>query len=484
MYQGADQPPSSPSPGARPQALQARLTVWDHDACACVHDATLRVLEVTGVDVRDERAREALRAWGARVEGVRVRFGAELIDRALQSAPRTWTVRWRGGDEELELRDGETYYGTGSDCLYMLDPKTRLRRRATMGDVEEMAALCEVLPTMDFIMSMGLPDDVPQAVDDLAQMAAMLKGSRKPIIMSPRTGEVIGTMKAMAEWCGNGASLIVYAMPAPPLTHDADGVGKIAACADLEVPLVYASAPCCGTTAPASIAAGVVVSNAEVLSGLAIHQAVGEGAPFVYGCGLDALNMRSMVAAYCLPESLLGLQAMSDLGRFYGLPTFSYAGMSDSKTLDEQWALEAALTAMTGALSRATLLHDVGYLETGLQASLDSIMLGDELVGYARAFMQEVPVDDEALAVEEIEAVGPGGNHLARPYTRRHFREFWRPELLDQSVYDRWRTEGATTLAERVRARVDAFREAPRAFVLDGDVRTKLDELVARGVRE
>ena len=180
---------------------------------------------------------------------------------------------------------------------------------------------------------------------------------------------------------------------------------------------------------------------------------------------------------------MLGLQAMADLARFYGLPSCSYAGMSDAKGLDGQWALEAAVTVMTGALSRATLLHDVGYLETGLQASFDSIVLGDELVGYARAFLRDVRVDDEALAVEEIEAVGPGGNHLARSYTRRHFREFWRPRLLDQSVYDRWRSEGATTLAKRVRTRVDELRQAPRAFSLEAGARRRLDEVVASGAR-
>ena len=110
-------------------------------------------------------------------------------------------------------------------------------------------------------------------------------------------------------------------------------------------------------------------------------------------------------------------------------------------------------------------------------------MLGDELVGYARAFLRDVRVDDEALAVEEIEAVGPGGNHLARSYTRRHFREFWRPRLLDQSVYDRWRSEGATTLAERVRTRVDELRQAPRAFSLEAGARRRLDEVVASGAR-
>ena len=85
------------------------------------------------------------------------------------------------------------------------------------------------------------------------------------------------------------------------------------------------------------------------------------------------------------------------MARFYGLPSFSYAGMSDSKTLDEQWSAEAALSMAYGSLSRATLLHDVGYLESGLQSSYESIVLGDELVGYARQFMREVPVDDYSL---------------------------------------------------------------------------------------
>jgi trimethylamine--corrinoid protein Co-methyltransferase len=454
------------------------LTLWDGESCRRIHDATVHVLSTTGVEVLAEEGRAALAGVGAEVCGTRVRIREGLVEAAIASAPTVWQVPARGPVSGLELRLGNVYFGTGSDCIYVRDV-TEGRRRGTMADVREMAALCERMANMDFVMSMALPHDVPQVVDDLAQLAAMLEGTRKPILMSPRTGEVIGTMKRMAEWCGAGESLMVYGMPAPPLTHDADGVGKIIACAEHGVPLVYASAPCCGTTAPASVAAGVVVSNAEVLSGLVLHQAVREGAPFVYGCGLDVLNMRTMVAAYCLPESLLGLQAMSDLARLYGLPSFSYAGMSDSKTLDEQWALEAAFTALTGALSRATLLHDVGYLESGLQSSLDSIVLGDELVGYARAFMDGVRVDDETLALEEIEAVGPGGNHLARPYTRRHFREFWRPGLLDQSVHDRWQAGGALTLADRVRARVEELRGEGPVFALPPETRRKLEQLLA-----
>ena len=134
--------------------------------------------------------------------------------------------------------------------------------------------------------------------------------------------------------------------------------------------------------------------------------------------------------------------------------------MSDSKLLDEQWSAEAALSMAYGSLSRATLLHDVGYLESGLQSSYESIVLGDELVGYARQFMREVPVDDYSLALDEIKAAGPGGNHLGTKYTRRHHREFWTPALLDHTVHDRWAAEGATTLGARVRSRLAALLAA------------------------
>ena len=124
------------------------------------------------------------------------------------------------------------------------------------------------------------------------------------------------------------------------------------------------------------------------------------------------MNMQSAVDVYNAPGVFLGNQAQLDLIRWYGLPSWHYAGHSDSKGLDEQWALELGIATILGALSRATLLHDVGYLESGLQSALEGLVLGDEVAGYARALLRELPVDDEALALAEIEAAGPGGNHL------------------------------------------------------------------------
>ncbi len=469
----------------------ARLIVWDDAACWRVHEATLALLEETGVEVRHPGARELLAEAGARLEGTRARIPAAMVDAALQSAPRRFTIQERGASAGgggharrgefggLDLRDGNSYFGTGSDCVYVTDPDSGERRQSTTVDVEGMAALAEKLPNLDFVMSMGLPGDVPAAVGDLAQFAAMLAGTRKPLLTTAHDAVSLRRMRDMAAVCGEARSFGCYAMPNPPLVHSEDALDKVRGCAELEIPLIYAPAPAAGTTAPASLTATIVVGNAETLSGLVVHQLVKAGAPFVYGVGCGAFDMRTAVDVYGAPEHFLGNAAATDLARFYGLPSFAYAAVSDAKSFDEQWAAEAGITAVLGALSRATLLHDVGYLESGLQSSYETIVLGDELVGYARALLVEVGVDDEALALNEIDAVGPGGSHLGRGYTRIHHRDAWAPALLDRAAHDRWAAAGATTLRERVFATTEALRAEPRAFALEESVRERLSAVLA-----
>ena len=462
---------------------RATLRVWDDQACRRVHKASLRLLSRTGVEMKDEGARARCGAAGAAVEGTRVRMPAGLIERALDSAPRTWTLRPRGGETPpLELRDGAGYAGSGPDCLYVSDPVTGGRRRARLADVEAAARVVEALPNIDFAMSMALPGDVANEVVDVVQFSAMLRGTRKPVVVSsPFGGETLRTMHEMAAAAGCADSFACLAMTSPPLMLDDVCCTKTLTCAELGVPLVLAPSVSAGAQGPASLAACVAVANAEVLAGLVLHQLAAAGAPFVMGVGTGVMNMQHAVEVYNSPGVFLGNQAQLDVIRWYGLPSWHYAGHSDSKLLDEQWALELGISTIMGALSRATLLHDVGYLESGLQSALEGLVLGDEVVGYARALLGDVPVTDETLAVAEVEAVGPGGTHLGTKMTRQHFRDFWRASLIDQSTHERWSAAGATSLLDRVRARLAEIQAAGPAFVLDDPALRRLDELASGG---
>jgi len=466
---------------------RATLRVWDDHACRRVHEASLRLLAGTGVEMKHERARELCSGAGAAVDGRRVRIPPELVEQALATAPRSWTLRPRGGDTApLELAPGNTYFGTGPDCLYVTDPRGGTRRRALAADVTAAAIVVDRLPNLDFAMSMGLPDDVANEVVDVAQFAAMLKGTRKPLVVSsPFGGDSLFTMHKMAAACGEAGSFACLAMSSPPLMLDDVCCDKAIACADLQVPLVLAGAVSAGSQGPASLAACVAVVNAEALAALVVHQLARPGAPFVCGVGVGVMNMSTVVDVYNAPGVFLANQAHLDLiNGVYGLPSWSYAGHSDSKLPDEQWSLELGIATILGTLSRATLLHDVGYLESGLQSALEGVVLGDEIAGYARALMDEVPVDDEALALAEIEAAGPGGNHLGSRMTRTRHRRFWRAQLIDQNTHDRWLSHGEGTLLKRVRRRLRELLDAGPAFTLDPAITSVIDDLAGHPRKE
>ena len=455
----------------------ATMQVWDGEACAGAHQASCAVLERAGVEIPHAGAREKLAAAGARVEGTRVRIPEAVLAAALASAPASFTVPGRG-TPGMVLQQGHTYFGTGPDCMYLHDLDGG-RRRARLEDIVITADLCDKLDQVDFVMSMGLPEDAPLTSEDLLQFAAMLEGTAKPLVVSTsHGGDGLETMAEMAGLCGESASFACLVMSSPPLSFDADAADKLLTCARLGIPAILAPAPSAGATAPASVTSSVITGNAEVLAGLCIHQLARPGAPFVYGVGASAFDMRVAVDAYVIPEHFLGNLAGCDLAASYGLPSWAYAGPSDSKALDEQWAADVAITTMLGALSRATLLHDLGYMESGMAGAQESIVLGAELAGFARAFLRELPLDDEALQLDEIVAVGPGGSHLARRHTRQNHRGFWKSDVFDHAVHDRWQAGGATTLRERVAHRTRELLAADRRQELPVETRREFTRLI------
>jgi trimethylamine--corrinoid protein Co-methyltransferase len=160
---------------------------------------------------------------------------------------------------------------------------------------------------------------------------------------------------------------------------------------------------------------------------------------------------------------------------------FSTAGCSDAKALDQQAAIEAAVSIAMAALSGANLVHDVGFLESALVGSYDMLVMSDEVIGMVKRIMRGVVVDDEHLAVHVIDGVGPGGNFLAEDHTLGHFRrEFWQPRLIDRNRRENWEAAGSKTLGQRVREKVVDLIENFEPTPLDAAVEEKLRDICQR----
>jgi trimethylamine--corrinoid protein Co-methyltransferase len=227
-----------------------------------------------------------------------------------------------------------------------------------------------------------------------------------------------------------------------------------------------------GGTAPVTLAGGLALGAAEALSGLVIHQLKRRGAPFVFGSGLHHLDMKTSISVYGAPEFQLARLAVADLARWYGLPSWGYAGHSDSCLFDEQAAADAVFSTQVALECGANLAHDVGYLEAGLTSSPEMMVFTCETIRLLRRYGEGFRLDEETLALEVIQATGPGGNYLAADHTLEHFRDFWQPELFSRQRLAAWQEEGAKSLGRRVREKtVELLRQARGSPLPDSQAR-------------
>lgn len=453
-----------------------------------IHLATLEVLRRTGVRVFSEEALELLHKAGCTLlDGNLAKFPPHLVEEAIRTAPPSITTYNRTGEPAMFLESTNVYYGTGSDLPNVIDLDTDQRRPALKSDIANAAKVCDALPNIDFIMSMALPSDVPVATSDLHSFEAMVTNSTKPIVYTAhdRRGlsDIIDMAAAVAgdiEILRQKPFLILYAEPSTPLQHTKEAVEKLLFVADHNLPVAYVPGSVTGASTPVTMAGALVIANAELLSGLVMAQLKRAGAPCLFGSGTGPLDMRTMVATYAAPEFMLMTSAMVEMGRYYRLPTWGFAGCSDSKVFDQQAALEGALWSLVAALNGANLVHDVGYLESGLTCSLELLVSMDEVIGMIKRLMGGIELSPSAMALDLIDRVGPGGDYLATDHTFENYKKDWYPTLLDRQDYAEWENNGKQTLGQRANGKVRKILESHEPEKMPQSIREKLTETISR----
>ncbi len=450
-----------------------------------IYTASLEILERIGVRVYLPEAIDLFQQAGAKVEDNNlVRIPSERVEWALKTAPRQVTLYNRLGEPVVVLAGGRCYYGPGSDCLNIIDHRTGERRKPLLNDVAEGTRLCDALDHIDFVMSMVLPADVDQTLADVYQMQAMLSNTVKPIVYVSYEASGLVDAVEMAEAVVGGEEalrqkplLTCYINVISGAVHNDVGLQKLLYLAGKGLPILYIPGSNSGVTSPMTMPGAVALDLAGGLAGLVLSQIKQEGAPYIISA-MDpaALDMRSMVSPYAYPERGL----IRSMAQSFGLPSFSLAGGSDAKAVDQQAAAEAALTLLADTLVGGNLIHDLGYLESGLTYSLAQLAICNEIVSWIKGFLKPVEVTDETLALDLIAQVGAHGQYLKAAHTRKHFRDHWYPDLFERGTYTDWVQKGSQTLAERAAARVQTLLAEHQVEPLPAQVQTRLAEIVKR----
>jgi trimethylamine--corrinoid protein Co-methyltransferase len=266
--------------------------------------------------------------------------------------------------------------------------------------------------------------------------------------------------------------------PISPLIHGRDALEKSLLLAERGLPNVVYSMPMAGATAPATFAGTLAVMNAELLSHLTIIQLKREGSPMIYGAMPNIIDMRTTIFPYGSPELNLLVGAATEIAHHYNLPMLGTAGCTDAKIMGVQTGLEAASQCLSSALFGANMVHDVGLMDHATMISPELMVLTDEMIEMTRVMLRRLEVNDESLALDLVDKVGPGGSYLAEDHTFENFRSFWVPEILDRSMGIKPGASGAPVHSEELlREKTLKILENHTPDPLDKDLLSEIKKL-------
>ncbi|MEA3440344.1 MAG: trimethylamine methyltransferase family protein [Chloroflexota bacterium] len=467
--------------------LQPMVKMLSDEQVRAIHYATLEILSQTGVEMQDPQGRELLLEAGAWESNTRIKIPENLVTDAIANAPSRIPMHDRLGNLTMPLELGKVFFGSGSDTTFTLDVETGERRRTTAQDVENIARLCDALDNIDFVMSMGNPSDVPP--DDLYihEFIGMIRGSIKPNIYTAKDrADVEDIYRIAASVVGGEQALrekpffMLYAEPISPLLFPEESLQKLIFCAEKGIPAAYPPSTNTGGGGPITLAGALALGNAECLVGLIISQLIRPGMPFLYGMNTAAMDMKSAIVSYGSPEWPLGMMAQMDLARYYNIPAWSAGGASDSKVVDTQAGIEMTFSILTNFLARATLVHDVGYIEYGSTSSMEALVIADEIIRETRFLTGGLDINPTTLALDAIARIKPGGGFLADDHTLDNFRTSqWIPKMIDRSRYDSWKAAGSRDMFTRANERAREILAEHEVTPLSEDAESVITEVLA-----
>ncbi len=454
---------------------------------ARIHQASLQVLENTGVKLNHEEAEALYLEAGAKkdVDG-RILIPGSMVEEALEKAHSAINLFSRDGERSIQLKNGNTYFGPGSDALYNIDKQSGDLRPSVLSDVTDNVKLADSLSGFDFIMSMALPRDVDHEKLYPVVFAEMVKNTEKPIVATLTSIEDMKRIHKIASIVSNGEKqlkekpfFLAYLEPISPLKMDRASTDRLLYCAEHDIPFMFAAGANSGSGAPITPEGGLVQGSAESLAGLVLALLKNENARFVFGANTSSLDMRSMIVCYGAPEWFKTVAMYADMGKYYKLPSWGTAGSSDSFFIDAQAAMEAHEGILLALQSGSTLVHDVGYLAHGELYDAGMLILTDIMINRVRHLLKSADLSGKGLAVDVIDEVARRDDlYLTHDHTAENFKDaLWiPPKTIERGKIEKREQAQEMTLLLREEANRILSSRKPRE--LPADKMAQIDQFI------
>ncbi|MFA5896936.1 MAG: trimethylamine methyltransferase family protein [Thermoplasmata archaeon] len=474
---------------------KSALKVLTDDQVGAIHQASLTILEKTGVRFDSEEAIRRLIENGATRHPSRknvLTFPRSLVEESIRKIPRYGTYHARDPRNDITF-DGEH---TFAHCLggnpAMLDLETGQPRSSTLADVEQSTRVMDALENCHSVSGLVDATDVPARVLVIKTMEAMMKNTTKCVSgYALRTEEMDILLRMWACVAGGPEELrkrplfSVYGSPSSPLTYDSRVCDVMLRGAQAGIPVDVLPCPISGGTAPITLSGGLAQQNAELLAGAMLIQTVTTRLPMEYSGRLSILDLRSGKNVWGLPEMGLASAATVQIAHRYHMAADVYGVTTDANAWDLQIGLERMMSALLPGMAGADNLSGMGGAWENA-ASLEMLVIDNEIYADVFRAIRGLEVDEERLALDIIDKVGPMGNFLAQKHTMKFLRlgEVRNSPLYDKRTMDRAKMEGIRSLQETARDVVRKILKDHAPTPLDRDVEKELTRVVKEGEKQ
>ncbi len=465
------------------------------DELESIHDASMGILEEIGMDFLDPEARELLVAAGARVEegSERVRFDRAMVEERIRTAPSTFTLHATNPAHHLKIGGDSMAFGSVASApnVYDADGGRRVGNRV---DYQNLIRLCQMLNSVHFFAGYPVePVDIHASVRHLHAIHDLLTLADKPIHAyslgrqrNIDALEMVRIARGVDEaTLDNEPSIFTVINSSSPLRLDTPMLHGILEFSRRNQVIVMTPFTLAGAMAPVTLAGALAQQNAEALAGITLTQVVRPGAPVVYGGFTSNVDMQSGAPAFGTPEYIRTAMIGGQLARRYALP-YRSSNVSAANAVDAQAAYESVFSLWGAIMGGVNLLmHGAGWMEGGLHAGFEKVILDADLLGMVEAFLDPVVVDRDTLAMDAIREVGPGGHFFGAHHTQSRFKTaFHKPLLSDWRNYESWEEAGSPQAAGKANRLWKELLAAYEAPAQDPAIREELDAFVARRVAE
>lgn len=449
-------------------SIASHFRLVDRETLSKIHDATLDILANTGMVFQSQESLDIFRSQGARVEGQTVFIPENMVTRAIETCPSTFTWEARNPQQSIQVGAQQTgiHVSLNNGPIYIQD-MDKGRRLGTLADLINLYKLAHHSQVCSIVGQIPVePSDVTHPLRYLDIFRQLLVHSDKPLF------GYVGTQKEVFQMCdmvkislGAGPTdnqvfdrhrISVSLNPLSPLRYDEIPCETLLAFAKLRQPIMILTCAMAGVTSPVDPIGTVVLQNTEILAGLVLAQLVNPGTPVIYSPASAIPNMRTAGYVTGSPVSnlmnMVGIQMAREL---YDIPCRCMAGLTDAKVPDCQAGYETMQNYLMLAMAGVNMVNECyGILDSIMTVSYEKFIIDDEIMSRAACVIKGIQGFESDFSKELIQRLGPGGSYLMDPSTMAHCRSFWTPEISFMASYDDWKKQGSLDVVQRANAKL------------------------------